>query len=175
MRARNDGVYPVKPSPIFNWSAAVDFAVMKLLPLVLAAALVPAIAHAQAPPKIQVAVDAEGTPDAAAKLADEVKKGLATEKDVEVVPRVDARRVVRMIVSAANGVYGVSLLVTEQYDRPTLMVLGIEDDDLAGRMMMLQIVNEHQGFAGRDLAELGRQIVAALDDGLFKTLRRLRQ
>jgi len=149
---------------------------MRLLPFVLmTAALAPAIAHAQAPPKIQVAIDAEGAPDAAAKLADEVTKGLATETDVDVVPRVDARRVVRLIVSASDGVYGVSLLVTEQYDRPTLMVLGIEDDDLAGRMMMLQIVNEHQGFAGRDLAELGRQVVASLDDGLFKTLRRLRQ
>jgi hypothetical protein len=42
-------------------------------------------------------------------------------------------------------------------------------------MMMLQIVNEHQGFAGRNLADLGRQVVASLDDGLFKTLRRLRQ
>jgi len=148
---------------------------MRLLSLVLALAVAPAIAHAQAPPKIQVAIDVEGVPDAAARLADEVKKGLATEPDVAVVSRVDARRVIRLIVSASGGIYGVSLLVTEQYDRPTLMVLGIEDDDLAGRMMMLQIVNEHQGFAGRDLAELGRQIVASLDDGLFKTLRRLRQ
>ena len=125
--------------------------------------------------KIQIAVDVEGPAEAAAKLGDEVKKGLAAEKDVDVVSRADARRVVRLIVTPSNGAYGVSLLVTEQYDRPTLMVLGIEDDDLAGRMMMLHIVNEHQGFAGRDLGELARQVVVALDDGLFKTLRKLRQ
>lgn len=67
--------------------------------------------------------------------------------------------------------YGASLLVTERYDRETLMVLGIEDDDLAGRMMRLQIVNEHQGFAGADLADIGRRIVATLNDGVFAALR----
>ena len=152
---------------------------MKLLSVVTAAVLASgALLRAQpphAPQTIQVAIEVDGPSDAAARLGDEVKKGLATEQDVEVISRVDARRIVRLIVTASSGVYGVSLLVTEQYDRPTLMVLGIEDDDLANRMMMLQIVNEHQGFAGRDLAELGRQIVASLDDGLFKTLRRLRQ
>lgn len=136
-------------------------------------------ASAQTPAKIQLAIEAEGAGpaagDAAARLAAEVRKGLATANDVEIVSRVDARRVVRLIVSAADGVYGASLLVTEQYDRPTLMVLGIEDDDLAGRMMMLQIVNEHQGFAGKDLDDIGRRIVATLDDGLLKTLRRLRR
>ena len=149
---------------------------MTLLSLVFAATLlVPDQVRTQTANAISIGLDVEGPAEAAAKLGDEVRKGLATVKDVEVVPRVDARRVVRLIVSVSNGVYGVSLLVTEQYDRPTLMVLGIEDDDLAGRMMMLQIVNEHQAFAGRDLAELGRQVVASLDDGLFKTLRKLRQ
>ncbi len=149
---------------------------MKIAVLALCAALLSAVSlHAQAPARIPVAIDVEGPSDAASKLADEVRKGLATEKDVDVIDRVDARRVIRLIVTASEGLYGVSLLVTERYDRPTLMVLGIEDDDLAGRMMMLQIVNEHQGFAGRDLADLGRQIVASLDDGVFKTLRRLRQ
>ena len=136
-------------------------------------------AAAQPSPKIQVAIEAEGTGpaanDAAARLGEELRKGLAAASDVEIVSRVDARRVIRIIVSVADGVYGASLLVTEQYDRPTLMVLGIEDDDLAGRMLMLQIVNEHQGFAGRDLADIGRRIVATLDDGLFKSLRALRR
>jgi hypothetical protein len=136
-------------------------------------------ASAQTPAKIQLAIEAEGAGpaagDAAARLSAEVRKGLAMANDVEIVSRVDARRVVRLIVSAADGVYAASLLVTEQYDRPTLMVLGIEDDDLAGRMMMLQIVNEHQGFAGKDLDDIGRRIVATLDDGLLKTLRRLRR
>jgi hypothetical protein len=134
---------------------------------------------AQPLPKIQVAIEAEGTGpaanDAAARLGEELRKGLAAAGDVEIVSRVDARRVIRIIVSVVDGVYGASLLVTEQYDRPTLMVLGIEDDDLAGRMMMLQIVNEHQGFAGRDLADIGRRMTATLDDGLFKSLRALRR
>jgi hypothetical protein len=149
---------------------------MKLFTCLVAVAIVLTSGTARAqPPWLRIAVDVEGPVDAASKLEEEVRKGLATEKDVDLVSRVDARRVVRLIVSASDGVYGVSLLVTEQYDRPTLMVLGIEDDDLAGRMMMLQIVNEHEGFAGKDLADLGRQIVASLDDGVFKTLRRLRQ
>ena len=147
--------------------------------LVFLAVLFPAAASAQSAARIQVAIEADGSGpaarDAAAKLSGEVRKGLTASPDVEIVSRVDARRVIRLIVSASDGVYGVSLLVTERYDRPTLMVLGIEDDDLAGRMMMLQIVNEHEGFAGRDLPDLGRQIVASLDDGVFKTLRRLRQ
>jgi len=155
--------------------AAVDSGPMKLRALICCAALLVARLATAQPPDLRVALDVEGPPDVASTLSDEVKKGLAAEKDVDVVSRVDARRVVRLIVTPSNGVYGVSLLVTEQYDRPTLMVLGIEDDDLANRMMMLQIVNEHQGFAGRDLAEIARQIVASLDDGLFKTLRRLRQ
>ena len=149
---------------------------MRVLPLLLlAATLTPRAAHAQSADRIQIAIEVDGPDAAAARLGDEVRKGLATEKDVAVISRVDARRVVRLIVTPSNGTYGVSLLVTERYDRPTLMVLGIEDDDLAGRMMMLQIVNEHQGFAGGDLADIGRQVVASLDDGVFKTLRRLRQ
>lgn len=149
---------------------------MRVLPLLLvAAALSARVAQAQPADKIQIAIEVDGPDAAASQLGDEVRKGLATEKDVVVISRVDARRVVRLIVTPSNGAYGVSLLVTERYDRPTLMVLGIEDDDLAGRMMMLQIVNEHQGFAGRDLADIGRQVVASLDDGVFKTLRRLRQ
>jgi hypothetical protein len=111
--------------------------------------------------------------DAASALAVDIRKGLESAGDVEVIPRTDARRVVRVIVTAASDVYGASLLVTERYDRETLMVLGIEDDDLAGRMMMLQIVNEHQGFAGSDVAEIGRRIVASLNDGVLAALRSL--
>src|SRR6516225_3029899 len=90
-------------------------------------------AFGQSAPKIQVAVDVQGVgpaaADAAAKLAVDIRTGLQTAGDVEVVSRAAARRVVRVIVSAADGVFGASLLVTEQYDRPTLMILGIEDDD----------------------------------------------
>jgi len=130
-------------------------------------------AFGQSAPKIQVAVDVQGVgpaaADAAAKLAVDIRTGLQTAGDVEVVSRAAARRVVRVIVSAADGVFGASLLVTEQYD------LGIEDDDLAERMMRLQIVNEHQGFAGRDVADIGRRVVASLDDGVFAALRSLRK
>ena len=130
---------------------------------------------AQPQSTIQLAIDVQGVgpvaSDAAAKLLGEIRKGLEAQSDIQVISRADARRVVRVIVSAAGGVYGASLLVTERYDRQTLMVLGIEDDDLAGRMMMLQIVNEHQGFAGSELAEIGRRIVATLNDGVFAALR----
>jgi hypothetical protein len=142
-------------------------------------------AFAQAPPstssgqaKIEVALDVEalGAPaEAATTLQNEIRKGLQTASDVTIVSRTAARRVVRVIVTVADGVYGASLLVTEQYDRPTLMVLGIEDDDLAERMMRLQIVNEHQGYSGRDLSEIGRRIVVSLDEGVFRALRSMRR
>ena len=138
-----------------------------------------ASAAVQATPRIRVALEVQGggpaASAAATRLGAEIRTGLQAAGDVEVVDRNDARRVIRVIVSASDGVFGASLLVTEQYDRPTLMVLGIEDDDLAERMMLLQIVNEHQGFAGRDLSELGRQIVASLDAGVFTALRSLRR
>jgi hypothetical protein len=130
---------------------------------------------AQPQSKIQVAIDVQGVgpaaSDAAATLLGDIRKGLEASSDIRVITRADARRVVRVIVSAAGNVYGASLVVTERYDRETLMVLGIEDDDLAGRMMRLQIVNEHQGFAGADLADIGRRIVATLNDGVFAALR----
>jgi len=149
---------------------------LKCLPMMLAALVVSAPpAQAKPQPRIQVAIDVQGVgpaaSDAAARLLGEIRKGLEASTDIQVISRADARRVVRVIVSAAGNVYGASLLVTERYDRETLMVLGIEDDDLAGRMMMLQIVNEHQGFAGADLAEIGRRIVATLNDGVFAALR----
>jgi hypothetical protein len=137
--------------------------------------------HAQPASRIQVAIDVEGVgpaaSDGATKLLIEIRKGLEAARDVEIVARGQAHRVIRIIVSSASGVYGASLLVTEQYDRETLMILGIEDDDLAGRMMLPQMVNEHQGFAGSDLAEIARRIVATLDDadGVFGRLRSIKK
>jgi len=147
-----------------------------LIALALWLAAVPAAA--QPPEKIQLALEVAsvGAPaDAATTLQNDIRTGLSAASDVAVIPRAAARRIVRVIVTASDGVYGVSLLVTEQYDRPTLMILGIEDDDLAERMMRLQIVNEHLGFSGRDLSEIGRRVVAALDDGLLRALRSLRK
>ena len=63
------------------------------------------------------------------------------------------------------------MMITERYDRETLMVLGIEDDDMAARMMALQIVNDHQIFTGSDRADLARRIVASIDTGVLARLR----
>ena len=62
-------------------------------------------------------------------------------------------------------------MITERYDRETLMVLGIEDDDMAGRMMALQIVNDHQIFTGRDLSAVAKRIVTSIDEGVLAKLR----
>ena len=54
------------------------------------------------------------------------------------------------------------------------MVLGIEDDDMAERMMALQIVVDHQIFTGRDPAAIARRIVSTVNDGIFAKLRTLK-
>jgi hypothetical protein len=67
------------------------------------------------------------------------------------------------------------LMVTERYDRETLMVLGIEDDEMAFRMMALQIVADHQIFTGKSLQDLAKRIVTAIDAGVLARLRKLPQ
>ena len=54
------------------------------------------------------------------------------------------------------------------------MVLGIEDDDMAQRMMALQIVVDHQIFTGRDAAAVAKRIVTAVNDGIFTRLRTMK-
>ena len=66
-------------------------------------------------------------------------------------------------------------MVTERYDRETLMVLGIEEDDIAERMMALQIVNDHQIFTDADPAALAKRIVVALNDGILAKLRAVKK
>ena len=100
-----------------------------------------------------------------------MRRGLEATGDIEIVPRDQARRIVWIVAGSAPGVFAASVMVTERYDRETLMVLGIEDDDMAGRMMALQIVNDHQIFTGRDLAALARRIVTSLDEGVLAKLR----
>jgi len=78
------------------------------------------------------------------------------------------------VTGTTAGPYAASVIVTERYDRETLMVLGIEDDDMAGRMMALQIVNDHQIFTGRDPAALARRIVASVNGGVLAKLRTLK-
>jgi hypothetical protein len=86
-----------------------------------------------------------------------------------------ARRTIWIVTGATPGSFAASVIVTERYDRETLMVLGIEDDDMAHRMMALQIVVDHQIFTGPDPAALARRIVTAVNDGLFARLRALKQ
>jgi len=128
--------------------------------------------------KIQMALIArsEGRPDrdpTAAALYDAVRKGLEAIADVELVPSDGARRIVWIIGGATPGQYAASLMVTERYDRETLMVLGIEDDDMAHRMMALQIVADHQIFTGKGVQDLARRIVTAIDTGALARVRKL--
>jgi hypothetical protein len=132
--------------------------------------------RAQTAAKITVVVEArsEGLAsrnETAARLLAAVRRGLEALGDVEIVPRDHARRIVWIVAGSTPGVFAASVIVTERYDRETLMVLGIEDDDMAGRMMALQIVNDHQIFTGRDLSALARRIVTSLDEGVLAKLR----
>jgi len=137
-----------------------------------------AAARAQPAEKITVVLDVrtEGRPtrDAAAdRLLAAVQHGLETIGDVEVAPREHARRTI-WIVTGAGAAPSASVIVTERYDRETLMVLGIEDDDMAERMMALQIVVDHQIFTGGDTAALAKRIVGSINDGLFERLRKIK-
>ena len=78
------------------------------------------------------------------------------------------------MTGATRGPLAASMIVTERYDRETLMVLGIEDDDMAHRMMALQIVVDHQIFTGPDQAALAKRIVTAIDRGIFAKLRTIK-
>lgn len=124
--------------------------------------------------RINLDVRSEGRPDrdpAAARLLADVQRGLDAIADVEIGTRDDSRRVVWIIVGAAPAAPAASVIVTERYDRETLMVLGIEDDDMAHRMMALQIVIDHQIFTGGTPAALATRIVTALDTGVLARLR----
>jgi hypothetical protein len=150
---------------------------MKLL--IAAAALLIApqgAAFGQTSPKIAVALEArsegrDGRDATAARVYDEVRRGLEAIGDVQLVPSKEARRIIWIVAGAAAGPYAASVMITERYDRETLMVLGIEDDDMAARMMALQIVNDHQIFTAGDPADLARRIVAAVNGGILTRLR----
>jgi hypothetical protein len=142
--------------------------------VVLAAAPSPAAAQPANRIRINLDVRSEGRPDrdaAAARLLADLQRGLEAIPDVEIGSRDDSRRVVWIVAGAAPGVAAASMIVTERYDRETLMVLGIEDDDMAHRMMALQIVIDHQIFTGGTPAQLAGRIVTALDTGPFARLR----
>jgi hypothetical protein len=153
--------------------------VKSILLLTMMLSMAPSPLRAQPAEKITVMLDArtEGRPtrDAAAtRLLADVQRGLEAIGDVEVVPREHARRTIWIVTGAAPGPLAASVIVTERYDRETLMVLGIEDDDMAQRMMALQIVVDHQIYTGSNSAALARRIVTAVNDGIFTRLRTLK-
>src|SRR3954462_786193 len=124
---------------------------------------------------LEVRSEGQATGDATARqLEGEVRRGLVALGDVDVASARSPRRIVWIVAGAAGAMYAASIMVTERYDRETLMVLGIEDDDMAERMMALQIVVDHQIFTGRDPAALAQRIVTAIDGGIFAKLRTLK-
>ena len=136
-------------------------------------------AFAQSATKFRIAVEArtegKNVPDGAgARLFDEVRRGLEAIGDVQVVPPEQAPRLLSIVAGAGSAPYAASALLTERYDRETLMVLGVEDDDLAVRMMALHIVNDHQMFTGADLSDIARRIVASINTGVLARLRAIR-
>jgi hypothetical protein len=152
-------------------------------PILLLAAMLGAAPVALAQPaenaeKINVGLEvrSEGRPsrdEVAARLLGDVRRGLEAIGDVAVVPWDQSRRIIWIVAGTTAGSYAASVIFTERYDRETLMVLGIEDDDMAERMMALQIVNDHQIFTGRDPAALSRRIVTSLNEGVLAKLRSL--
>jgi hypothetical protein len=150
----------------------------RVIAVVLLVAFHPPGASAQARPKIAVTLESrsEGQPENDAigkRLAAEVRSGLAAMPDVEIVASDGTRRAIWIITGTAPGTVAASVMVTERYDRETLMVLGIEDDEMAFRMMALQIVSDHQIFTGRTTVEVAQRIVKALDTGVLARLRQL--
>ena len=145
--------------------------------ILLASVGLGAPAHAQTskfPLALITRSEARADRDATATaLFESVRKGLESLADVELVPSDGARRIVWILSGTTPGQYAASLMVTERYDRETLMVLGIEDDDMAHRMMALQIVADHQIFTGKSAQDLSKRIVAAIDKGVLDRLRKL--
>jgi len=139
-------------------------------------ALLAGAVHAQTPRTIKIVLDVRGENEGlTARLLPEVRRELQGVSDVEIVPPGDSARMIRVLASAlpgAPGGYAAAVLVTERYDRETLMVLGIEDDDTANRMMALQIVNDHQIVTGTDVSDVARRLVASLNTGILARLRR---
>jgi hypothetical protein len=135
-------------------------------------------AAVQPRPKITMALEArsEGRSDAdaaATRLLADVRRGFEALGDVEIVAGDGTRRTVWIVTGATTGAVSASVMITERYDRETLMVLGVEDDDMAHRMMALQIAVDHQLFTGRDAADVAKKIVTAVDTGVFARLRKL--
>ncbi|HEV3140948.1 MAG TPA: hypothetical protein VGY57_10550 [Vicinamibacterales bacterium] len=145
---------------------------MKTIITILLIAL-SAAAQAQPPRKIRIVLDVRGDNETTVgRLMADVRREIQSVPDVELVPPGDSPRSIRIVTSGGGGFVAASALVTERYDRETLMVLGIEDDDTANRMMALQIVNDHQLVSGSDTAEIAKRLVASLNAGILARLRK---
>jgi len=128
--------------------------------------------------KLALEVRTEGRRDRdenATRLFDELRRGLESSPDIELNPREPTPRIVWIVAGTAGPPFAASMMVTERYTRETLMVLGIEDDDIAERMMSLQIANDHQIFTAADPSTLATRIVVALNDGILAKLRAVRR
>lgn len=138
--------------------------------------LAPAPARAVERIKVDLEVHLEGPPAGGAietQLRAGVRREIEALGDIEIVaPGAASQRLVWVLAAAGSGLYSASVIVTERYDRQTLMVLGIEDDDLAARMMALHIVNGHWIFTGTDLADVAKRIVASVDSGVLAKVRK---
>ena len=144
-----------------------------LTAFVLAIAALSAAVQAQTPRTLRIVLEVRGEDQGAVgRVMADVRKELQAIGDVELVPPGDSPRTIRVIVGGGGSLYAASVLVTERYDRETLMVLGIEDDDTANRMMALQIVNDHQMIMGTDVTDVARRLVASLNTGILARLRR---
>lgn len=151
---------------------------MKSLFSLAIVAVVAAPANTVQPPadKIPVALEvrSEGRPtrDAfAERLFADLRRGLEALGDLEVNPKTPAPRIIWIVAGTAGPPHAASMMVTERYNRETLMVLGIEEDDIAQRMMALQIANDHQIFTDADPSALAKRIVVALNEGILAKVR----
>ena len=147
---------------------------MRLTAVILMWAAAPLAAQTGAKIPISLEARSEGRPDSdatAAKLLVDVRRGFEAIGDVEIVASDGSRRTVWIVAGATPGAVAASVMVTERYDRETLMVLGIEDEDMAHRMMALQIAVDHQIFTGRTTSDVARRIVSAINGGVFARIR----
>ena len=140
----------------------------------------PTVQPAPAADKIKLALEVrtEGRRDRdenATRLFDELRRGLESSPDIDLNPREPTPRIVWIVAGTAGPPFAASMMVTERYTRETLMVLGIEDDDIAERMMSLQIANDHQIFTAADPSALANRIVVALNEGVLAKLRAVKR
>ena len=101
-----------------------------------------------------------------------MQTALEAISDVVIVPRPRGSRTIWIIVgSGPSASNSASVVVTERYDRKTLLTLGVKDEGMAERMMLQRIVIDHELFTGRDLQALATRIVAWVNDDILAKAR----